>query len=332
MHHSAFSRRRAGIRAQTLAAVAAALALATGFVQAQSDYPSKPVHLVVSLAPGGPADVLTRVVGERLAKIWNQPVVVENKPGAGGNLAAAQIARAAGDGYNLLSTLDSVFTVNPLIYPSLGYETKDVVPVANIASNGLMLVVNPAVGAKTVTELVARSKTRSLNYASAGNGSPAHLATVLLARTTGMAATHIPYKGAAPAVMAVLSGEVDIGILPVPAVLQHVASGKLIGVAVTGRQRSALAASVPTLTESGIKGADVSVDYGFFAPASTPRPILDKLARDIATVMQQADVKERLVKLDMTPETVAGPQFAQEIDASSKRWAEALKGSGIKVD
>ncbi|MEZ5640040.1 MAG: tripartite tricarboxylate transporter substrate-binding protein [Burkholderiaceae bacterium] len=320
-------------RARVLTAgLAAGLLLATGSAQAQSDYPSKSVHLVVSLAPGGPADVLTRLIGDRLSKIWNQPVVVENKPGAGGNLAAAQVARTAGDGYTLLSTLDSVFTVNPSLYPNLGFETRDLVPVSNPASNGLMLVANPALGAKSVADLVTRSKTRSLNYSSAGNGTPAHLATVLLARSTGMEATHIPYKGAAPAVLAVLSGEVDIGILPVPAVLQHVNTGKLVAVAVTGRQRSVLAPSVPTLSESGVKNADVSVSYGIFAPAATPAAVIGKIHKDIATVMAQPDVKERLAKMDISADAVDGKQFADDLAATGKRWTEALKGSGIKVD
>jgi tripartite-type tricarboxylate transporter receptor subunit TctC len=320
------------VRGAVAASLTALVSIVAGTPAPAQDSPARPVTIVLSLAPGGPADQLTRLIGEQLGKSWQQPVVVENRGGGGGNLAAAQVARAPADGYTLLSTLDSVFTVNPVIYPKLGFDPAALTPVMRVASNGLMVVANPATAAKSVGDLVARSQAQSLNYSSAGNGSPAHLATVLLARRTGLKGTHVPYRGAAPAVLAVLSGEVDFGILPVPAVMQHVATRTLIGLAVTGRERSPLAPHLPTLAEAGIPGADVSVEYGLFAPASTPKPVLDRLTKDVASEMARADVKAQLAKLDMVPDSTAGAAFARDLAATAARWTEALKGSGIQAD
>jgi len=321
------------IRRHTLAALACTALSALGTTAlAQPAYPAKPVTLVTNFPPGGPADILARSVGAVLQETLKQPFVVDNKPGAGGNVGAAAVAKAPADGHTVLFGIDTTFTINPHLYPAMPFKPGDLKPVLIMASSGLLLGVNPATGIKTFGDLLSQGRARNLNFSSAGNGSPGHLAAAMLGNSTPIKTTHIPYRGNTPAVTAVLSGEVDGGILATPGMLPHVQSGKITALAVTSAQRSQLAPQLPTVAELGLKSLEQEVLYLVMVPAATPDAVVQTLAKGITDALQRTDVKERLKSLDLFYEGQTGAAAAKRLTDMSARYGQIVRATSMKAD
>jgi tripartite-type tricarboxylate transporter receptor subunit TctC len=277
-----------------IAIALAALALVAGLAHAQ-DYPVKPIRMIVPYPPGGGTDVVARIVNEKLSAELGQPIVIDNKGGAGGSVGTEIASKSPPDGYTILLTLSS-HTINPKLYPKLGYDVeRDFIPVSLAASIPQILVANPAVPASTVPELIALMKANpgKYNYASVGIGSPAHIAGELLKLKTGVQMTHVPYKGGGPAMTDVIAGQVQLAIVSMPAALQFVKAGRVKAIAVASGKRSASAPDVPTIAETGL---DVVVEswYGVLVPAKTPAPIVARLNAAMVKVLAMPDVKEKL--------------------------------------
>ncbi len=302
-----------------------------GLASAQT-FPSGPVKIVNTFPPGGPSDLISRLLAEKMEKALKQPVVVENKPGAGGNIGAAQVARAAPDGLTIMSGIDTTFTINPAIYKSMPFNSKDLKPLMIMASSGLMVGANPALGVKTLDELIAKGKAQPLTFSSGSNGSPGHIAAEILAEATGVKVTHIPYKGNSPAVLALISGEVDAGILATPGLMPHVPTGKAIPLAVTSSKRSQLAPDVPTTAEAGQKELLVEVLYVAMVPAATPEPTLAILQKAMGDALDQPDVKQALSKLDLFVEKTTGKEAEAVLNKQRERYARIIESTGMKVE
>lgn len=313
-------------------ALAAALAFTAPTAQAQAPYPSKPVRFVVNFPPGGPLDILARAIAEAAQKDLKQPFIVENKPGAGGNLGADQVAKAAGDGYTVLLTIDSTLTINPALYPSMPFAVKDLKPVTILASSGLTFAVNPSVKAKTLAELVTQGKAEPITFSSAGNGSPGHFAAEIFSEHTGAKISHIPYKGNAPAVMALLSGEVQAGILATPGLLQHLKAGKVRALATTGSHRSPLLPQVSTVGELGLKDLEFEVLYLAMVPAATPEPVVQTLRHTMQAALASKELQSRLESLDMLPLGDSGADAVKRLEANTTRYRQVIKATGMKAD
>lgn len=299
---------------------------------AQTVYPNKTVKIINNFPPGGPSDIIARSLAHELEKSLKQSFIVENKPGASGNIGADAVAKSAPDGYTLLVGIDTAFTVNPHIYKSLPFKPTDFKPVMVIASSGLLIGVHPGTGYKTLAELVAAGQKKGVNFSSAGSGSPGHLAVEMLKEDTGMKLTQIPYKGNSPAVNAVLSGEVDGGVLATPGMLPHVKAGKITALAVTSRQRSALAPDIPTVAEAGHKGLEQEVLYVAMVPAATPDAVVQTLQKAITEALKQADVKKRLLDLDLFQEGLTGAAASQRLTELSQRYERVIRATGMHVE
>jgi tripartite-type tricarboxylate transporter receptor subunit TctC len=318
-----------------MALMALMATLATAPVMAQTPpaaYPTKPVKLINSFAPGGPADILARSIGDVLQNTMKQPFVVENRAGASGNIGADLVARSAPDGYTVLVGIDTTVTVNPHIYKSMPFKPADLKPVMLMASSGLLVGVNPATGFKTLNDLIAAGKTKGVSFSSAGSGSPGHLAAEVFTEAAGVKINHIPYKGNTPAVTAVLSGEVDGGVLATPGMLPHVKAGKITPLAVTSRQRSKLAPDIPTVAEAGVKNLEQEVLYGVWVPAATPEPVVQALQRAITDALARPELQTRMAALDMHPEGLTGAAAAKRLADLSDRYARVIKATGMKVE
>jgi tripartite-type tricarboxylate transporter receptor subunit TctC len=300
---------------------------------AQATYPSNPVKVIVSTVPG-PLDTFARVICEKLAASLKQPFVIENKAGAGGNIAADFVKGQPADGYTLLFALDTTFTVNPGLYKSkLPFDAaKDFVPIAVPVTYGQMLTVNPNVAAKNVSELLALSKKQKLTYASGGNGSPSHLVAAYFYATAGAELTHVPYKGTGQSVIDVLGGRVDSLFAVTSGVLQHVKDSKLRALAVSSAQRSALAPDVPTIAELGYPGFDVSFAYVLMAPAGTPDEVVRTLAREVQKAMAAPDVQEKNRMFDYTPTGLDPKQTATWLRDTRERWTKVINTAGITAE
>ncbi|MBU2409460.1 MAG: tripartite tricarboxylate transporter substrate binding protein [Gammaproteobacteria bacterium] len=308
------------------------LGVGAPLAHAQSSYPDKPVKLIVNFPAGGPLDILARALGEQLQKSLKQPFVVENRPGAGGNIGADAVAKAAPDGYTVLMSIDSTFAVNPHLYASMPFAPKDFKPLMIFSSSGLAFGVNPSLGVKTLPDFIARNKKDSLTFSSAGNGSPGHIAAEIYSTESGVKFTHIPYKGNAPAVLALLSGEVQAGILATPGLLPHIQAGKVQALAVTGSQRSPLLPQVPTVGELGLKGLTFDVLYLSMVPAATPQPVVDTLQKALTTAMAQPDIQARLKGLDMVALGETGQTASARLAANSARYEKIVQSTGMKVE
>ena len=318
---------------------ALALAVACGLLMlgplsagAQGSYPAQPIRIVNAFPPGGPSDIISRSVAEKMSAALRQPVVVDNKGGAGGNIAAAEVAKAAADGYTVLTGIDTTFTVNPHIYDKLAFVPKDLKPLMVMASSGLLVGTHPALGVKTLPELVAKAKLQPLLFSSGSNGSPGHLAAAILTDATGAKITHVPYKGNSPAVMAVLAGEVQAGVLATPGMLPHVRAGKITALAVTGRQRSPMAPDLPTVAEAGLKALELEVLYIAMVPAATPEAVMAVLRKALGDALAQPDVRAQLAQLDMVPEGLVGDDAARRLATQGERFARIIKATGMKIE
>ncbi len=323
-------------RRHTLAALACtALTAATGLVAAPAHaqaWPSKPITFVNNFPPGGPADILARSVAAVLQETLKQPVVVDNKAGAGGNVGAAAVAKAPADGHTVLFGIDTTFTINPHLYPAMPFKPGDLKPVVIMASSGLLLGVNPATGIKTFGDLLSKGRQQPLNFSSAGNGSPGHLAAATLSNSTPIKTSHIPYRGNTPAVTAILGGEVDGGILATPGMLPHVQSGKITALAVTSARRSRLAPNLPTVAELGLKSLEQEVLYLVMVPAATPDAVVQALAKGITDALQRPDVKERMKGLDLFFEGQTGAAAAKRLADLNARYGQVVRSTGMKAD
>ena len=331
MHPTDLQRRRV-VTALSIAATGMGLPLAA---QAQSGaYPDKAVRFVVPYPPGGGTDIIARIVQERFQALLGQPILIDNKGGAGGSVGTELVARAAPDGYTVLFTLSS-HTINPAIFPKLTFDTvKDFESVGLVASLPQILVANPQVPANTIAELIALAKAKpdSLSYASVGNGSPGHLAGELLKLRTGTQMTHIPYRGGGPAVTDVMGGQVPLLWVSIPAAAQFVKTGKLKALGVSTLKRSAAFPDVPTLQEAGIVDFEVDSWYAMFVPARTPKPVIERLNKALNSIVGEPAIREKL--LAQGAEGVGGTPEAltRTVAAELPKWAKLAKDASIKAD
>ena len=311
----------------------AALALLMPAVLCAQSYPAKPVRLLVGFTPGGGVDINARLLAFKMTEYLGQTVIVENKPGAGTNIANEFVAKSAPDGYTLLMNTAAI-AINMAVYKNPGFDTlRDFAPVSIFSSSPNVLVVNAAVPVTSVQQLIAlaRDKPGKLNYSTAGTGSTQHLSGELFKTRTGTDIVHIPYKGTAPALTALLGGDVDLSFANIPAIHAHIKSGRLRALASTGPKRSELMPEVPTLKEAGID-MDVVVWYGVLAPAATPRDIVDKLAALIARAAHDPDIRQRLLDQGAEPVGNSSDEFSKILRTEVATWAEVVKASGLKAD
>ncbi len=319
--------------ARLLATLAAAALLGAGLAHAQpAPWPARPVRFINSFPPGGPADLIARSIADVLQRELKQPFVVESRAGASGNIGSDHVAKSAADGHTVLIGIDTTVTVNPHIYQGMPFKPSDLRPLMVMASSGLLIGVHPATGLKTLQELVAAGRGKGVSFSSAGSGSPGHLSAQLFTEAAGVKINHIPYKGNTPAVMAVLSGEVDGGALATPGMLPHVKAGKITPLAVTSRRRSSLAPEIPTVAEAGLKNLEQEVLYVAWVPAATPEPVVQALQKGFADALGRADVQARLASLDLFYEGLTGAAAGKRLQDMSERYARVIKATGMKVE
>jgi tripartite-type tricarboxylate transporter receptor subunit TctC len=314
-----------------LAASAFAFGCAAPLAHSQT-YPTKPVMAIPAFPPGAPHDFIMRLISEPFKTSFQQPLLVENRPGAGGNIAAEFVSRASPDGYTLLATIDTVVTVNPYLYNTTSFRADtDLTPVIYLANTAQTLVCNPAVPVKSAAELAAYARSHSMSYASGGQGVPGHLAAELFMAATGVKMTHIPYKGPSPATQDVLAGVVPCGFLATPVVMPHVKSGKLMALAVTSPKRSPIAPDVPTIAEAGIAGAEAAFGELLLAPKGTPANLVALLNQRIAAILQEPYVRERMLAVDLEFIPNTPQQASARLQREGSRWKGVVDRLGLKV-
>lgn len=319
-------------RRSVLWLVALCVAAASESAQAQA-YPTRPVRLVVGFTPGGGVDINGRLLAAKLSELLGQPVIIDNRPGAGTNIANEYVAKAAPDGYTLLMGTPAL-AINMALYKNLSYDTlRDFVAVSMFSQSPNILVVNSSSPAKSMSELIAlaREKPGVLNYSSAGAGTTQHLAGELLKLRTGTNIVHVPYKGSAPSLTALIAGDVDLSFANVPAILQHVKSGRLRPLASTATRRSELMPDVPTMQEAGL-AVEATVWYGVFAPAATPRAVINTLSDAIVQAARSPDIKQRLLDQGAEPVGNAPAEFDRILRKEVATWGEVIRTSGIHVE
>jgi tripartite-type tricarboxylate transporter receptor subunit TctC len=309
----------------------AALIAAPGF--AADAYPTKPIRILAGGAAGGPIDIMARVVGQKLSEQLGQSIVIDNRGGAGGTIATRIAAQGAPDGYTLLCN-SSQYVVAPSLYSDPGYDPfKDFAPIINAGVSPNILFAHLSVAAKNLQELIALGKTRKFSYGSSGTGSTPHLTGERLLKTmAGLDIIHIPYSSAAPAVNAVVAGQVPLGLTAMPPAMQLIKAGKIRGIAVTSPHRMPSLPEVATVAESGFPGYEDYTWIGFFAPAGTPKAIVDKLNHDVAAILRLPDTKERLAVLGFDPINNTPEEFTAYIRVEVTKWAKVIKDSGARVD
>ena len=308
-------------------------ALAAAPVAAQ-DYPSKPIRIIVPFAAGGPADIYARFVGQRLSETLGQPVVIEDRPGAGSVIGTDAVAKSAPDGYTLLM-MSNTHTVNESLIPNKPYQLmRDFVAVAPVNYSDLVLVVHPSVPVNSLKELIdlAKSQPKGLNYASSGPGTPYHMAGELFKAMAGVDIVHVPYKGSSGARTDVLGGQVQMMFDAITTMAPNVRTGKLKGLGTTGKTRSSVLPEVPTVSEAGVPGYEAVIWLGIMAPAGTPKPIVDKLNAEITKIVNRPDVKEAWSKQGAEPMAMTPAEFARFMNEDIEKWAKVVKISGAKVD
>ncbi len=311
------------------------LALVASTALAQS-WPQKPVRVIVPFAPGGASDLMPRLVGEKLQTLWGQPVLMENRPGAAGNIGMEAGAKSPPDGYTLLSAPNGNLVVNPHMYSKLAYDVfKDLAPVTRISAVQNVLVVHPDVPASSVKELVAlaRAKPGTLNFASPGNGSQAHVAVELLKMQLGLDLVHVPYQGVGPAVKDLLGGRINVMVAQVPSALPHIKAGKLRALGVASAAPLAALPEVPTIASAApLPGFEAVSWYALMAPAGTPKEVVEKIHADVAKVLQMPDVRERLAGMGAEPSGESPAELAARIKAEYDRWGDVVRKANIKAD
>jgi tripartite-type tricarboxylate transporter receptor subunit TctC len=326
-------------RRHALASAAAALPL---FARAQAGWPTKPVRIVVPFTAGGTTDILARAIAPELQRVFGQPFIVDNKPGAGGNSGAAEIAKSAPDGYSILMGTVGTHAINPSLYPKMPYDhVKDFAPITLVAGVPNVVVMNPAsaqkYGVVTIADLVraARANPGKLNVASSGNGTSIHLSAELFKSMTGTFMLHLPYRGSGPALIDLIAGNVDLMFDNLPSALPHIKAGKLRALAVTSGQRSTALPDVPTVAEAGgllLRNYEASSWFGLLAPAGTPADIVNRIQQETAKALGTPTIKERMLAQGAIPSGMTPAEFTTFIAAETKKWAQVVKASGAKVD
>jgi len=319
-----------------IAAAAAALSLAfPAGAQGTAAYPAKPVKLVIPFPPGGPLDIVGRAIAQKLTEAWGQSVVVDNRPGAGGNIGADLVAKSAPDGYTILMGALSTHAVNPSLYAKMPYDAiTDFAPITLVAVTPNVLVVNAALPVNSAKEFIAYAKANSgkLAFGSGSNGSAGHLAGELFKVDTGTDITHIPYKGGAPATQALLAGDTQFMFDNLANAMPQVRAGKLKALAVTTAERSKLAPDLPTMAEAGLAGFDISTWFGLFAPAGTPKDVIAKWNAEVVKILNSPEMREKLIAQGAEPSPTSPEQFAAFVKSEIPKYAKIIKASGAKVD
>ena len=309
------------------------MALASISAGNAAEFPVKPIRILVGGATGGGVDITARILANKLTENVKQQFIVENRPGASGNIASEAVARAPADGYTILMGTIAALAINPTLYGNLPFDPlRDLAPVTRGVDSTNILVVHPTVQAKTVKELIALAKTKSLNGGSSGVGGAGHLALELFNVIAGTKITHVPYKGGGPAMVDLLGGQINLIFATAASAVGHVNSGKIRALAVTTSKRSQLVPDLPTVAEAGVPGFEANNWYGVMVPAKTPRPVIDRLNKEFTAVLNMPDIKEVLFKqgLDAAPSTPEA--FGAYIKSETAKWAKVIKASGAKAE
>lgn len=318
-----------------LAAIATVFALTSGAEASAQSWPDRPIRLVVGFAPGGGVDIMARIIQKPLSDRLGQPVIVENAPGAGGNIAAAKVAQASKDGDTLLVSVISSLAISASVYKNMPYNvSKDLAPVAVIASVPNVLVVNPSVPANSVKELIALAKAQpnKLSYGSAGTGTMVHFTGELFTSMANVKMTHVPYKGAAPAMNDLLGGQVQLMFDFLSAASPQIKAGKLRPLAVTGKSRSPFLPDVPTVAEAGVPGYEALSSFGVFAPAGTSQAVIDRLNKEISEIVVRPEIVQRLAASSATPDPQTVAQSQANLKAEMSKWGELVRKTGVTLD
>jgi len=321
------------LRRLVLSAVLTTLA-STGWTQVDN-WPSKPVRLIVTFPPGGSSDAAARIVAPRLAERLGQPVVVDNRPGAGGGVGLEIAAKAPGDGYTIVLASAGGLTANPSLYSRLGYEpVRDFAPITLFGTSPFVLVSNPSLPVSSVADVVklAKAQPGRLSYASGGNGTAMHLSGELLKSMAQVRILHIPYRGSGPALMAVMAGDTQLAIVDITTAASHIKSGRVKVLGVLGKNRSSMASDIPSLSESGLPGYEASGWFGILAPAATPATTLQRLNAEITAVLRSPEVRERFVATWLEPLPSTQEEMASLMKTETTKWARVIKESGATVD
>jgi len=300
-----------------------------------ADYPSKPIRMIVGFAAGGGTDTTARAIAQKMSAAMGEQVVVDNRPGAAGNVATELVVRGPADGYTILMGTIAALAINPTLYGNLAFDPiKDLAPVSQAVNSSNILVVHPSVQAKSVQELIALAKAKpgTLNYGSSGIGGTGHLAGVLFDELAGTKMTHVPYKGGGPAMIELVGGQVQLVFATPPTAVPQIKSGKIRGLAVTTLKRSSVMPDLPTISESGLKGYDANNWYGVVVPVKTPKPIVTRLNTEIVKALNAPDLKELFFTQGLDPAPSTPEQFGAYIKSELGRWAKVIKASGAKAD
>ncbi len=326
-------KRRPAVLAVAVALIAPSSFVPTSF--AQDGYPSRPIRMIVPFPPGGSTDVLGRIVAEELRAAFGQPVVVENKPGAGGNIGGELAAKSPPDGHTLLMAAAGPTVINPSLYARMPYDpARDLAPVSLLVNDHNVMAVHPAVPAKTVAEFIhwAKANPGRVTFGSPGNGTPAHLGGELFNQMANTSMTHVPYKGSGPAVTDLMAGQISVMIDNMPALLPHAQSGRLRALAVASEARASGAPDIPTVAESGLPGFTVTAWKGLMVPAGTPAPIIAKLNDALKAIVAKPAIRQKLVEMGAEPVASSPQAFADLIARETKSWAALVKSTGARID
>jgi tripartite-type tricarboxylate transporter receptor subunit TctC len=318
-----------------LACAMLSVALAAPLAASAQAYPSKPIRYIVPFPPGGATDTLARAIAQKLTESMGQPVVIDNRPGAGGNIGIEAAVRSPADGYTIVTVATATVAINPTLYRNLSFDaSRDLAPVAFIAYVPNILVVNPSVPASSLAELIAYLKANpgKVNYASPGSGNSSHLAGEMFRQRAGVEITHVPYKGDAPAFTDLVGGQVQMMFAIMVTAVPHVKSGRLKPIALAGLQRAPSLPDVPTLSEAGLPGFDAGAWFGVMAPAGTPKDVVGRLNAEINKALQSQEVRDRLTPLGAAPTTMAPDQFSALIAKEREKWGKLVRDSGAQVD
>ena len=318
-----------------LAALIMPLSAAAQAQNVASSFPSKPIRIVVTFTTGGATDTIARILGQKLAESLGQQVLIDNRPGAGGALGTELVAKAPPDGYTLVLSSFGPMAIGPHVYSKLPYDpVKDLAPITLAATSWYFMVVHPSLPATSVREFIAlaKSKPGQLTFSSSGNASPTHLSGALFESAAGVTLTHVPYKGAAPAIAAVMCNEVQMAIESPPPIVPQVKAGKLRALGAARPDRSPLLPEVPTMKEAGLPGFEAGSWYGFHAPAGTPRPIIDKLHAEFVKAMSAPDVRERFAGVGADTVASSPAQYGAFVETELKRWEKVIRATGVKIE
>jgi tripartite-type tricarboxylate transporter receptor subunit TctC len=317
---------------KTVAAILAAACVLAPAMAAET-FPDKPVHLVVPQAPGGASDTLARVMGQALSQKWKQPVVVENRAGAGGNIGMEYVAKAGNDGYTLLMSYEGSHAINPALYRHLPFDVeKDFTPVATLATLPFVVVASPKSGIKSLPDLVQTAKQKRLTYGSAGNGSVNHLLGEMFNAAAGVKLVHVPYRGAAPAIQDLLGGQIDVVFTSFPSVKGYIDAGTVVPLAVTSAKRSPSAPSIPTIAEQGYPSFDVNPWFGLFTASGVSDDKIRLMNRDINALLATPEIQQKFAAHGAIAYATTPQDFEKQVQTALKRWAEVVKKSGARVE